>query len=157
MTEPVPGASAILDPAPPPELTREQATARLEQVKQDPEWLTAFARGEKGQLDEHAKLIGSITKLDLENMAATETARAALERQQVVDHLRKTADIPDGVARMVVENSSVTAAERQLAEQERSRLMADQAWVKEWLSGSRAARTRLALVDVILARPVLST
>jgi hypothetical protein len=76
--------------------------------------------------------------------------------EQMVSRLRTTADIDDDVADMIRRNTPVSADERLMAEQERGRLMADPAFVKAWLSGRRAERTRVALVDVILARPVIA-
>jgi hypothetical protein len=76
--------------------------------------------------------------------------------EQIVSRLRTTADIDDDVADMIRKNTPVSADERLMAEQERGRLMADPVFVKAWLSGRRAERTRVALVDVILARPVIA-
>jgi hypothetical protein len=76
--------------------------------------------------------------------------------EQIVSRLRNTADIDDDVADMIRNNTPVSADERLMAEQERGRLMADPVFVKAWLSGRRAERTRVALVDVILARPVIA-
>jgi hypothetical protein len=76
-----------------------------------------------------------------------------------IDHglasLRRVADIPDDVAQQMRERKPISVAERQMAAQERRRLMADPQWVKTWLSGNRAARSRLAIVDFLLSLPVV--
>jgi hypothetical protein len=156
MSEAVAAASTISTP--PAELTREQALARHQQIMADPtmeDWRAAFAKGDIAKREEFAALHRVIEKLDPEDLPATQEARAKLEREKVVDHLRSTADIPDPVADMIRNDTPVSAQERRLAEQERGKLMTDPDFVKQWLSGQRAARTRMTLVDVILARPVI--
>jgi hypothetical protein len=88
-------------------------------------------------------------------MAATFFAGRIRRREQVIDHLRTAADIPDPVADMIRQDTPVSAQERHLAEQERGRLLADPEFVKAWLGGRREARTHMALVDVILAGQVI--
>lgn len=157
-------ASAIVSPQPGAgdtpiaNMNAEQALARHREIMSDPnkaEWREAFAKGDLAKRDELAQLHRIIEGTTPENLQATAEARVVLERERVVDHLRNTADIPEPVADMIRKDTPVSAHERRMAEQERGRLMADPDFVKGWLSGKRDARTRMALVDVILARPVI--
>jgi hypothetical protein len=58
------------------------------------------------------------------------------------------------VAKMVVDDLPVSAAERRQVEQEWQRLNADPAWRRAWLSGDRQARTQKTLIDIVMARRV---
>lgn len=158
-------ASAIASPQPgaAPEIpianmTAEQALARHREIMSDPnkaEWRDAFAKGDAAKRDELAQLHRIIEGATPENLQATADARVALERERVIDHLRNTADIPEPVADMIRKDTPVSAHERRMAEQEKGRLLADPDFVKGWLAGKRDARSRMALVDVILARPAI--
>jgi hypothetical protein len=79
---------------------------------------------------------------------------AMLLREQSIDYLRSRADLSDEVAEMIRQDTPVEPHERRRAEQERSKLFADQDFIKMYLAGNREAVTRLTLVNVILARPV---
>jgi hypothetical protein len=64
------------------------------------------------------------------------------------------ADIPDDVAQQMSERKPISRAERQMAEQHRAELFADPEFVKAYLSGNRAARTRSVIVNFLLTLPV---
>jgi hypothetical protein len=171
MTEPAsqpaaPAASTILNPGPPipiENMTPAQAMARHQQIMSDPdmtEWRESWRNGDLAKRDEFAQLHAVMSRPDpdkpaVANVSAAAAAEIALHREQVIDHLRSTADIPEPVADMIRKDMPVTAHERRMAEQERGRMLADPDFVKSWLSGKRDARSRMALVDVILARPVI--
>jgi hypothetical protein len=159
----VAAASAIVNPPPgpaPADMTREQALARHQQIMSDPamdDWRAEFVKGDTTKREELAALHRRIEQLDPENLAGTQAARVALEREKFVDHVRNTADIPEPVADMIRNDTPVSAREHRMAEQERGRLLADPKFRTAWLAGERDAKTRLALVDAVLARPVIRT
>jgi hypothetical protein len=153
-------APAILDLAagPPPSvtpvaLTPETAAARLEAIKADPAWVSAFSKGDVKAAAEHAELWRVIY-----STADQQTQAAAVAREQrvrLVERLRSVADINDAVAKQVINDEAVSAQERQWAEERWQQLKSDTAWVKAWLSGDRNARTQKTLIDIVLARPVI--
>jgi hypothetical protein len=151
-------APAIVNPPPgttptgTPPATPEAAMVRLDTIKADPEWRAAFVKGDIKATTEHAELFRII--YSGADQPTQEAARAKEERTQLVNHYRSFAEINDDVAKMVIEDSSVSADERQRVEQEWQRLKSDPAWVRAWLSGDRQARTQKTLIDIVMARPV---
>jgi hypothetical protein len=148
---PPPAGGSAAPVVPVDQMTPEQALARHREImsaENMADWRAAFAKGDIAKRDELAALHRIIEG------ATPQASEAALQREKFIDHLRSTADIPDEVADMIRHDTPVSAHERRMAEQERGRLMADPEFVKRWLAGHRAERRTMALVDVILARPV---
>ena len=161
MTELPAAALAVVDPAanvtPSAPLTPEQAQARLEDLKSSPDhatWREKFSRGDVAARDEFQKLHEAMYRPDGEK-PPTQTAQQAAEVEHFNGNLRATADIPEPVADMVRTNQAVSMYERQLAEQEVQRLKSDQEFLKSWYSGNRAARSRMTILSIILARPTM--
>jgi hypothetical protein len=149
---PPPASSAIANPPPASSLTPEAAAARLDAIKADPAWREAFAKGDIKATGEHAELFRVIYS-DADG-PTKEAAQARVERESLVNYYRSVAHISDDVAKMVVEDSPVSADERQRAELEWQRLKGDPEWVRKWLAGDRQARTQKTLIDIIMARPI---
>jgi hypothetical protein len=133
-------------------MTPDQAIGRISELKGNEEWRQSFLAGDISKRDEWAKLHEAANRFDAPDVV--KESKAKLEREQIVDQMARTADISDDVKAMVINNTAVTAHERNLAEQEKAKLLADPEWTRSWLAGNRAARTRMVLVNVILARPV---
>jgi hypothetical protein len=74
--------------------------------------------------------------------------------ESAITALRQATDIDDDVAAIARDGTPLSAAEKQMAVDEKHRLFADSDFVRNWLSGNRAARTRVALIDIIAAAPV---
>jgi hypothetical protein len=153
-TQGAPGASSLMDGTPPPatdaQLTREAAYTRRGELMADPKWRESYLKGDPEKQKQMREIISGMTKFDLENVGEAITARQAAEREMTIDSLRRTSDISDEVAQQIRDQSPVSWNEFKKAEQEKKRLMGDVEFVKQWLAGNRAARTRMALVSVIL-------
>jgi hypothetical protein len=147
-----PGASALLPAAPATEaqLTREAAYAKRGELLKDPQFRERYLKGGAEEQRQMREVISGMTRFDLENVNDAAVARQAAERELAIDGLRRTADISDEVAQQIRDQSPVSRDEFKKAEQEKKRLMSDKEFVTKWLAGDRAARTRMALVSVIL-------
>jgi hypothetical protein len=108
--------------------------------------LWQLERGEQPAASLPPETVADVAKQDLE--------RAKLQRETVIDSIRKSAALPDDVADMIRNNTPVSATERHLAEQEKDRLIRDPEFRRKFLAGDREANTRFAVLGVILARPV---
>ncbi len=150
-------------------VTREAALAERSRLLADSAWKAAFENGSAAHVEQMKSLLTTagrglfqfgqgVNPAALGDLAAQaegdRAARAALDSERVVDTLRRDADIPDAVLDMVRTNAPVTAFERQKAEQERGRLMRDQTFLEKFNKGEREARSRWAILNIILARPV---
>jgi hypothetical protein len=168
MTEAPAGASALFSPipgsAPEGELTAAQAFARRSELVNDAEFKTKLDRGDpaaRGEIEKISRglagdlLLGSnINPAQFGPKAAEQHAAAgALAREKMIDGLRMTAAIDEGVADMIRNSTPVSKNERRMAQQEMSRLKADPDFVKAYLAGNRDARTRMTLCNIILTQP----
>lgn len=164
------GSGASAAPAGEVAVTREAALAERSRLLALPDWRAAFESGSAEHVATMKELLtvagrglwnfgvgvnSAALGGDLAAQAEGDrAARAALDSERVVDVLSRDAEIPDAVLDMVRNNTPVTAFERQKAEQERGRLMRDQIFVDKLQKGDREARSRWAILSIIMARPV---
>lgn len=153
------GASALLgndtpSPASEAQISRAEAYAKRDALMRDPVWREAYMKNDPEKVRQMKEVLAGATRFDLNNMGETIAARETVEREQIINSFRRVADIPDAVAEQIRQQTPITRAELKLAEQERAKLMADREFVKRLLSGERAARTRMALVNILLGSPV---
>ena len=76
------------------------------------------------------------------------------DRQAMVEHLRQHADISEAVADEIRSGRASSPWEYQQALRLREHLFQDQGWVEKYNKGDRRAQTEVALINVILSRPV---
>jgi hypothetical protein len=81
--------------------------------------------------------------------AGAETIRRALIDIRVGDDLR------EAIAEQMRSRAPVEPAERAMVEAERARLFSNPTWVTRYLSGNPAARSQVALINLILDLPVM--
>jgi hypothetical protein len=143
------------------------AWGRRAELMRDPDFKARLDRAEPAARGEMARVVEGITAgvtiipgrgVDPAKfgpqVAEAAQQRQALECERTLDALRRDADIPENVADMIRTGASVTRQERHLAEMEKQRLFKDSAWVQKYMAGDCAARSRMALVNVILSRAV---
>jgi hypothetical protein len=76
-------------------------------------------------------------------------------QEQIVESYRRQGVTDENVLKQVRERTPVTEREVQLAQYKRDVLRADKGWVKSYLDGDREARRTMALLNIVLASPVL--
>jgi hypothetical protein len=81
--------------------------------------------------------------------AGAETIRRALIDIRVGDDLR------EAIAEQMRNRAPIAPAERAMVEAEKIRLFSDPQWVTRYLSGNSAARSQVALINLILDLPVI--
>jgi hypothetical protein len=64
-------------------------------------------------------------------------------------------DLRDAIAEQMRSRAPVEPAERAMVEAERARLFSNPVWVARYLSGNAAARSQVALINLILDLPVM--
>jgi hypothetical protein len=135
-------------------------------MSREPAFLDRLRRGDVAARDELTKVERGVASgmsfhgspdvlkgLGPDVVAAGE-ARAKVEAENTVDAFRRVADIPDGVADMIRNQSPVSREEKRLAALRWNNLSADQDWVARLFRGDRAARTEKVLLDLIAAAPL---
>ncbi len=150
------GASALLNSSASeqPEPSRADAFARRVELGHSEEFRARLEKGEPAAVEEVRRLNSGITKFDVANIGEAAEAREMLDREQRVERWRAHADIPDAIAEQIRQNTPVSRAEYRMAEQEKKRMLADADFRKEYFSGNRAARLRMALVSIILGSKI---
>jgi hypothetical protein len=145
-----PGASAIAPITPPPaidQMTPAQASARLSELKANPEWRDAHIRGDQKARSEFEALH--------KRMAATEQeARASAMMDQGLSGVSEFAPVEPGVLEQIKSGQAVSPEERRMALDARKRFMSDEALVKKYLNGDHEARRQMILISTIIAAPV---
>jgi hypothetical protein len=155
-----PGASALLGAKLPDIDTatvRAEGHAERQALLSDVKFREAFARGDPDAVTKMRSALAKVQRYDFAGNALPEDqqkAREFAEREGLIDAMKRVADINDDVANMIRNQTPVSAAERKLAEQEMARLKADREFCKKYFDGSRAERTRMTLLNVILSAPV---
>jgi hypothetical protein len=162
------GASDLLSPLPPgapPPMGRREAIDRLEALRRDPSFAARLERRDTDAVQESARLSQAISHIGLtagntvdpaaisKELVEATSAREMLDRENVVTAMRRQADIPDDVAAIIRNRTPITRAEKEMADGEKRRLFADAEWVKQYMSGNRAARSRMAIINIIAAAP----
>ena len=69
--------------------------------------------------------------------------------------IRVAADLRDAIAEQMNNRTPIAPAERAMVEAERARLFSSPSWVTRYLSGNPAARSQVALINLILDLPVM--
>ncbi len=143
----------------PQQLTRADAFARRTELLHDADFKERVEKKDPGALAELQRVHSSITKVDFTNIGNEEQVKASelLDREQRLETWRRGADIPEPVAQQIREGRSVSREEYRLAEQEKKRLLADADFRRDYFSGNRAARTRMALVSIVLGSRIAET
>jgi hypothetical protein len=72
----------------------------------------------------------------------------------IVAGIRVAADLRDAIAEQMNNRTPIAPAERAMVEAEKIRLFSDPQWVTRYLSGNSAARSQVALINLILGLPV---
>jgi hypothetical protein len=146
-----PGASALMNGAPvePRSVSTEQAWARLDHMRNAPDIQVALAKGDKGLTAELKNLIAqSPTPSGVQVGVVPDGTPQA--RENIADTWAGFADLPADVLQQVRERRPVTAEEYQHAAAEKKLLFRDKDWVRKYFDGDRAARTKMALISIII-------
>lgn len=165
------GASDILNggsPPPggaPPPMSRGEAITRLENLRHNADFVARLARGDTDARQQEAQLTQAIGHVSLtvgntvdpsaisKELIDATASREMLDRENVVTSMRRLADIPDDVAAVIRNRTPITRAEKAMAENRRQILFADAEWVKQYMSGNRAARSQMAIISIIKGAP----
>ena len=92
--------------------------------------------------------------MDQINRGLTTTEAPATEREAIIEHLRQYGDISEAVADEIRSGRASTPWERQRTLEKRNYLFQDAGWVARYEAGDRQARMEVALINLILSRPV---
>jgi hypothetical protein len=146
-----PGTTSIapgMTPATPIEqMTPAEASTRLAELKNDPDWRDRHVRGDQKARSEFDSLH--------KRMAATEQeARTNAQMDQLLAGVSEFAGIEQGVLDQIKAGQAVSAEERRMALEAKRRFMSDEALVKKYLSGDRDARRQMMLISTIIAAPL---
>jgi hypothetical protein len=156
---PAVGASQIVN-APPP-ADAQAATARMEQLKNDPAFQERVRKGDAQAFTEHEKLWRLAHGLPAEKQQAVNSsdvfaetnARVLRETETRADLLREDG-LSDEQTYQILNGRPIPLAERRWHEQELSRLKRDQAWVERYLQGDREARLQMRKHTAALTLPI---
>jgi hypothetical protein len=129
------------------QMTAAQASARLAELKNNPEWRDAHIRGDQKARSEFEALHKRMT-------ATEQEARANVEMDQGLNGVSEFAGLEQGVLDQIKAGQAVSPAERRLALDAKKRFMSDEALVKKYLAGDREARRQMMLISTIIAAPV---
>jgi hypothetical protein len=153
------GASALMSGEAAPEpmsVSREKAYSRLGDMQRSATFQELLARNDPAALEELRSVRSTIntpTSLRIGEIA-DQTPEG---RENMVNTWANFCDLPPEVLQQVREQRPVSAAEFRLAQAERRRLMQDSEFVRQYLSGSRAARSRMALISIILGSQIAAS
>jgi len=148
MTDNGPGVSAIINSD---VSTPEGAMQQRDRLMADEAYRADYLKGDPAKVAEITGLYQTATKQP--TPAAEADSRLQIAREQQLDAWSRTADIPPAVADMVRNNAPVSEHEKRLATAEKQRLFQDKDWIKRYLDGGRAERSRMAMISIILAAP----
>jgi hypothetical protein len=153
----MPGASSLFGDtpaAPPPTETsaaRATATAEIARLKADPAFHQRLLKGEADALNIVAQLQRTLNS-PTQVVIGGEPNPA--EIQQRLDSWTAFADLDPAVTEQIRNGTPVSQAEFKLAQQTKSRLMADREWVKRYLDGGMKERQQMSLVSIILSSQI---
>jgi hypothetical protein len=139
--------------------TPADASARLEQLKNDPAWRDDFLAGRA----EHKAEFRSLTKMIASGDDFDKAIAGVLyDGIQPSGHLANvgTAEMlrslgaDDGVIRQVLAGQPVSKEERASAAATKDRLLKDSTFVDKYTAGNEEARRQVTLLNVILSSPI---
>jgi hypothetical protein len=143
MSEQAPGATDLL----PDQMAPEAASARITELKADPNFKERYFSGEVAARDEFARLHTTA-------FGKNQPDEMAQRRAMGVDILKQFADLPEKMWDQVRNNGPVHQHEYDEAVRMKDRLFRDKAWVARYLDGGRDEANLMMQTSLILASPV---
>lgn len=128
-------------------LTAEAATARRAELVADAAFVERYLAGGVPERAEMFKVHEAMS-VDPANSAQ------AVQTELQIDTLKNIADLSDAHIDEIRTGRAVTPEERRFAEDLKSRLMRDQAFVRKYLDGDREAATKITLLSIVLSARV---
>jgi hypothetical protein len=130
----------------PDQLTPEAASARIRELKANPEFTAKYLANETSARDEFTRLHAVVGKGAPND--------SGLHRASQLDAMRKHADLPDKCWDQVSRNGAVFQHEREEALRMKERCMRDRSFIAKYLDGSREEVSLMTRISLILSSPV---
>jgi hypothetical protein len=136
-----------------PQTIAEAASARLAELKSNPEWCAKYLEGSTAEREEMAKLTAAVAAaVPVMDTSAADTAMHEQEASAAITYLTASGGVSEAVAKQINDpNRKVSRTEFLAAKQWKNSRLADAAWRDRYLKGDVEAVRQMTLASVILS------